>query len=210
MPYIVAGDRAADRIGHAGAMAADNQAATPSAPAPRDPAGPYRICMVCLGNICRSPMAEVVLRDELDRAGLGERVTVESAGTGDWHVGGPMDSRARAELTRRGYDGSRHIARQIGPGWLGDFDLLVVMDNRNLANVRQMAASLPGGADGLADGRLVLMRSFDPAAEPGAEVPDPYNGNKADYEQAFELVHAAAMGLTKRLAEVLGNGTGPA
>jgi protein-tyrosine phosphatase len=212
MQYIVAGDKVAHCIGHAGAMAADYDAGSPAMPAPRNPAGDYRICLVCLGNICRSPMAEVVLRDELDRAGLGERVTVESAGTGDWHVGGPMDPRARAELARRGYDGSRHIARQIGPSWLGDFDLIVVMDSKNLASVRQMAASRQdsNGDAGLAGGRIVLMRSFDPEAGPGAEVPDPYNGSRAEYEQAFELVQAAARGLVSRLAELLGDRTEPA
>jgi protein-tyrosine phosphatase len=186
-------------------MAADSDAATSGVPAPRDPDGDYRILLVCLGNICRSPMAEVVLRDEIDQAGLGGKVTVESAGTGDWHVGGPMDERARTELSRRGYDGSQHIARQITPSWLPGYDLFVVMDQRNLANLRQMAASQPGLAErGPAEpDRIRLMRSFDPAAEPGAEVPDPYHGGPAEYEETFELVQAAARGLTARLAERL-------
>ena len=185
-------------------MAADSDAATPGVPAPREPDGDYRILLVCLGNICRSPMAEVILRDEIEQAGLGGKITVESAGTGDWHVGGPMDARARTELSRRGYDGSRHVARQITAGWLPDYDLFVVMDQRNLANVRQMAAEPPGGqAPDLADGRIRLMRSFDPAAGPDAEVPDPYHGGPAEYEETFELVQAAARGLTARLAERL-------
>jgi protein-tyrosine phosphatase len=186
-------------------MAADSDAAIPGVPAPRDPDGNYRILLVCLGNICRSPMAEVILRDEIDQAGLGGKITVESAGTGDWHVGGPMDGRARAELSRRGYDGSQHVARQITAGWLPDYDLFVVMDQRNLANLRLMAAGQPGRAPApdLADGRIRLMRSFDPAAEPEAEVPDPYHGGPAEYEETFELVQAAARGLTARLAERL-------
>jgi protein-tyrosine phosphatase len=186
-------------------MAADTDADLTAPPAPRDQTGPYRVCVVCLGNICRSPMAEVVLRDEIDRAGLAGQVTVESAGTGDWHVGGPMDPRARTELSRRGYDGSRHIARQINPSWLGDYDLFVVMDRKNRANLRQMAAGDPE----LGDGRIALMRSFDPAAAAGAEVPDPYHGGPADYEETFELVHAAARGLTGQLAALLTGGTGP-
>jgi protein-tyrosine phosphatase len=186
-------------------MAAETDADLTAPPAPRDQTGPYRVCVVCLGNICRSPMAEVVLRDEIDRAGLAGQVTVESAGTGDWHVGGPMDSRARTELGRRGYDGSRHIARQINAGWLGDYDLFVVMDRKNLANLRQMAAGDPD----LGHGRIALMRSFDPAAGPGAEVPDPYHGGPAEYEETFELVHAAARGLAGQLAELLAGGTGP-
>lgn len=186
-------------------MADDRGAALPP---PRDGADGYRILMVCLGNICRSPMAEVVLRDELDRVGLDGRVTVESAGTGDWHVGGPMDDRARAELSRRGYDGSRHVARQVQPGWLGSYDLFVVMDRKNLVNLRKMAASRPGRAadPDLADGRIAMMRSFDPASDPAAEVPDPYNGAPAEYEEAFELVHAAARGLAGRLSELLADG----
>jgi protein-tyrosine phosphatase len=177
--------------------------AGPGLPGPRETggAGPYRILLVCLGNICRSPMAEVILRDELDQAGLAGQVTVESAGTGDWHTGGPMDDRARAELGRRGYDGSAHIARQIQPPWLPNYDLFIVMDGKNLANLRQMAA---GNGDGPGDGpageRIYLMRAFDPAAGPDAEVPDPYHGGPAEYAETFELVHAAARGLAGQLA----------
>jgi protein-tyrosine phosphatase len=186
-------------------MAADRDAEMTAPPAPRGRAGPYRVCVVCLGNICRSPMAEVVLRDELDRAGLAGRVTVESAGTGDWHIGGPMDPRSRTELSRRGYDGSAHIARQITPSWLGDYDLFVVMDRKNLANLRQMAAGNPE----LDNGRIALMRSFDAVAAAGAEVPDPYHGGPAEWEETFELVHAAAQGLAGQLADLLASGSGP-
>ncbi len=176
-------------------------------PAPRNSRDDrYRICLVCLGNICRSPMAEVVLRDELDRAGLGDRVSVESAGTGDWHIGGPMDPRARTELTRRGYDGSRHIARQIKPHWMDRYDLLVVMDLKNLATLRSWAGDDPE----LADGRIQLMRAFDPAAGASDEVPDPYDGGPAEYTQTFELVHAAARGLAGRLAGLLAGEPGRA
>jgi protein-tyrosine phosphatase len=187
-------------------MAADRDTQTrPAATAARElpqPAGggaSYRICVVCLGNICRSPTAEVILRDELDRAGLGGRVTVGSAGTGDWHIGGPMDSGARAELARRGYDGSAHVARQITADWHAAYDLFVVMDRKNLANLRQMFA------DGPAQSRIRLMRSFDPAAPDGAEVPDPYHGTPAEYVAAFDLVLAAARGLTGELAALLAN-----
>ena len=114
--------------------------AAETAPAPRHPSGPYRVCLVCLGNICRSPTAEVVLSDELDRAGLSGKVEVDSAGTGDWHLGGPMDPRARAELARRGYDGigAPRAAVQAGPG-SNDYDLVVAMDAGNLARLRRMA-----------------------------------------------------------------------
>jgi protein-tyrosine phosphatase len=167
-------------------------------PPPRDPREPYRICVVCLGNICRSPMAERVLAEELDKASLTGRVTVDSAGTGDWHLGEAMDSRARAELSRRGYDGSGHEARQIQPHWLARYDLLLAMDQANLASLRELA----GGDPGLR-GRIRLMRSFDPAAADGAEVPDPYYGSPADYAAVFDLVDAAAHGLASQLAAEL-------
>src|SRR5215510_704899 len=108
-------------------------------PAPASSLGMYRICVVCLGNICRSPMAEVLIKSELGRAGLADRVSVESAGTGDWHLGEPMDRRARAELARRGYDGSAHRARQISADWLDRFDLLIAMDASNLRDLQRMA-----------------------------------------------------------------------
>ena len=111
--------------------------ALPSAaelPSPREPGAPYRVCLVCLGNICRSPMAETVLRAELAAAGLaGETagaVVVDSAGTGDWHVGEMMDPDARKALAGRGHDGSGHRARQFEPSWLSRYDLSLAMDAR--------------------------------------------------------------------------------
>jgi protein-tyrosine phosphatase len=187
-------------------MPADSRApdsrANLTAPAPRHPFGVYRACLVCLGNICRSPMAEVVLRNELDRAGLGGRVEVDSAGTGDWHIGSPMDSRARAELAIRGYDGAGHRARQFAPSWFGRYDLIAAMDAHNLEDLRAMAP------DSQAAGRLRLFRSFDPdpdglRAGPGQEIPDPYNGTAADYSLVFDLVHGAAEGLARQLAGLL-------
>jgi low molecular weight protein-tyrosine phosphatase len=182
-----------------------------TAPAPRDPFGKYRICLVCLGNICRSPMAEVVLRGELDRAGLSGRVEVDSAGTGDWHLGAPMDKRARAELARRGYDGAGHRARQFGPAWFADHDLIAAMDRANLRDVRAMAPDAQ-----TAQQRVLLLRWFDPElawlgeaglGEAGlaadSDVPDPYYGGAADYAHVFELVQAAARGLAAQLGELL-------
>ncbi len=170
-------------------------------PPHRQSFGPYRVCLVCLGNICRSPMAEAVLREELARAGLSGAVTVDSAGTGDWHVGERMYGPARAELSRRGYDGSAHRARQIEPSWLGDCDLVLAMDAANLAALREMATGQETA------GRVRLLRSFDPRRSGDdpyrGEVPDPYGGYPDDYARAFDLIHAAAQGLTRRLAEFL-------
>lgn len=174
------------------------KAAAASLPPPRDPAGPYRICVVCLGNICRSPMGERVLAARVAEAGLGGKVVINSAGTGDWHVGEAMDQRARAELSRRGHDGAGHEARQIQPDWLGDYDLLLAMDRSNLTGLRAMARGKPELA-----GRIALLRAFDPAAPDDAEVPDPYYGGPEDYAEVFDLVDAAAKGLVSQLSGLL-------
>jgi protein-tyrosine phosphatase len=167
-------------------------------PPPRDPAGPYRICVVCLGNICRSPTGEVLLREEIEKVGLTGKVVVDSAGIGDWHLGEPMHPGARAELARRGLEDSGHQARQIEASWLADYDLLLAMDSRNLASLRRMA-----GDDAEMAGRIQLMRSFDPEAELGAEVPDPYEGSQEEFVKVFNLVAPAARGVARQLSEQL-------
>jgi protein-tyrosine phosphatase len=180
-------------------MPADDRAFV-TAPAPRHPSGTYQIGLVCLGNICRSPMAEVVLRAELDRTGLSGRVAVDSSGTGDWHLGEPMDPQARAELSRHGYDGVGHQARQFQPSWFDRYDLVLAMDGSNLARLRRMAP------DRDAADRTVLFLSFDPAgAGPSGdlEVPDPWGGGPEEYALVFDLVQAAARGLADQLAKVL-------
>lgn len=180
----------------------DDSPALITAPPPLDPFRRYRVCLVCLGNICRSPMAAVVLRAELEAAGLAGRAEVDSAGTGDWHLKHPMDRRARAELARHGYDGSGHRARRFVPSWFGRYDLVAAMDEANLADLRAMA---PGPE---AARRTVLFRSFDPASDRdpgGPEVPDPYCGTAEDYALVFDLVQAAARGLAGQLAVLLGD-----
>ena len=176
-------------------------------PEPRNRSGSYRILAVCLGNICRSPTAEAVLRAELTVAGLTSAVEVESAGTGDWHLGMAMDQGARTELAGRGYDGSRHRARQLNGSWLGRFDLILAMDRYNLADVRAMATD-----EETAGYRIRLLRTFDPdtaadvsRADPyQGEVPDPYHGTLEDYALSFDLIRAACIGLAAQLARLLG------
>lgn len=143
-------------------------------------------------------MAEVLVKAELESAGLAELVSVESAGTGDWHLGEQMDRRARAELARRGYDGWAHRARQIGPDWLDRFDLLLAMDHANARALRRMAAGRPG-----ADERIRLFLSFDPDAAVGAEVPDPYGGRPDEFAAVFDLMRSAARSLVDGLADLL-------
>src|SRR4051794_1763965 len=130
---------------------------------------PYRVVFVCLGNICRSPMAEVVLRSKLEAEGLGGSVVVSSAGTGDWHIGEGADRRTVAALSARGYDASRHRARQFEKDWFDDNDLVVALDRSNLHELRAMAPL---------DRRdeVVLLRSFEPHAGADLDVPDPYYG----------------------------------
>jgi protein-tyrosine phosphatase len=142
-------------------------------------------------------MAEVVLRDELERSGLTGRVEVDSAGTGDWHVGEPMDPGARAELSRRGYDGAGHRARQFEPSWFERYDLVLAMDGSNLARLRRMAPDRD-----TAD-RAALFLTFDPSRAGDLEVPDPYNGGPEEYELVFDLVQPAARGLADQLAQLL-------
>jgi protein-tyrosine phosphatase len=167
-------------------------------PSPRGPAGPYRICAVCLGNICRSPTAEVILRCELAKAGLDGKVTVDSAGTGDWHLGQPMHPGTRAELDRRGLDGSGHAARQIRAAELAGYDLVLAMDSRNLANLRRLAAGDPQ-----VTARIRLMLSFDPDGEPDADVPDPYYGSDEEFAAVFDLLAPAAREVARQLADLL-------
>ena len=153
------------------------------------------------------------MRQELAQAGLSGKVQVDSSGTGDWHLGGPMDPGAQAELAAHGYDGSAHRARQFNRSWFGDYDLVIAMDRQNLADLRRMAPDQATVRD-----RIRLLRSFDPeSARAGAasqrasdrrdgDVPDPYHGSRADYALAFDLVQSAARGLAAQLAAILGDG----
>ncbi len=161
-------------------------------PEPRRP-GSYRIALVCLGNICRSPMAEVVLTSLVDEAGLGDRVEVVSSGTGDWHVGKPMDRRAAATLTAHGYDASRHRAQQFDPSWLDRCDLVLAMDGSNRAD---LGADL--GADG--DPRVLMFRDFDPrATDTERDVPDPYYGDDDGFEHVLAIVRRTSATIVEQL-----------
>jgi len=167
----------------------------PSLPPARDPAGPYRVCLVCLGNICRSPMAEVVLRAQLAAAGLAGRITVDSAGTGGWHVGEPMNSGARAALARRGYDGRAHRARQFAAAWLPERDLVLAMDASNRKTLEPLFRTDPPNSS-----RLRLFG--DVAALRGADVPDPYGGDAAEFDGVLAMLETAMPALVAQLSAV--------
>jgi protein-tyrosine phosphatase len=149
---------------------------------------PYRVLFVCMGNICRSPMAESVFRAKIDSAGLGDRVDVDSAGTGGWHLGEPADPRAAAVLGRRGYV-STHAARKMRSVWLDQRDLVVVMDAENLADLTRLMPD-PSYAS-----KLRLLRSFDPGAREPLDLPDPYYGAVRDFESVLDMVETATDGL---------------
>ncbi len=165
-------------------------------PSPREPGAPYRVCLVCLGNICRSPMAETVLRAELAAAGLDGAVVVDSAGTGDWHVGDAMDPGARAALASRGFDGSAHRARQFQPSWLARRDLILAMDARNLADLRRMARSQ-------GDDRIRLFGEVGGLTEVGGDIPDPWGGGADEFGHVLDLLSTAAPVIAGQLARLL-------
>jgi protein-tyrosine phosphatase len=146
----------------------------------------YRVTFVCTGNICRSPMAEWVLRHHAEEEGLD--VEVDSSGTGGWHVGDDADHRTVQALRRAGYR-SAHTARRFEPAWFGAYDLIIALDEGHLRALRSMAP------DGAARARIRLLREFDPDAGGDLDVPDPYYGGRADFEHVLVLVEAAVPGL---------------
>ena len=141
-----------------------------------------RVLFVCLGNICRSPTAEGVLRHKLQVAGLAGRVEVASAGTGNWHVGGAPDKRTQRAAMRRGYDLSAQRAQQVVAADFNHYDLILAMD---LSNLRDLKALQP--ANGKA-GLDLFLRRFDGVKD---EVPDPYYDGEAGFEEVLDLVESA-------------------
>lgn len=149
-----------------------------------------KIAVVCLGNICRTPIAAAVLRRALADAGLDDRIELTSAGTADFHVGKPADERARAVLRTRGYD-EAHTARQFTAADLREHDLVLAMDRSNLADLRGLSDDPDEQA------KVVLFRSFDPSAPTDAEVPDPYYDGR--FEEAMDLIEATAPTVVEEL-----------
>ena len=152
-----------------------------------------RILFVCLGNICRSPTAEAVFRHLLVQSATGLEVEVDSAGTGDWHIGEPPDQRAQAAARRRGLDMSRLRARQIVHEDFALFDLIIAMDRQNLAELRRRAPAQYRE-------RVRLFLEFAPELETH-DVPDPYYGAAAGFEEVLDLAEQAARGLLGHLTK---------
>ncbi|MEL1266415.1 low molecular weight protein-tyrosine-phosphatase [Pseudoxanthomonas putridarboris] len=151
-----------------------------------------RLLVVCLGNICRSPMAEGALRTRLQVSPLAGRVQVDSAGTGDWHVGEPPDRRAIACARGFGVDIAMQRARQLQARDFHDFDWLLCADRANVRDVRRRA---PAGHED----KAALLLDWC-GIQPGGEVPDPYTGGPEDFRQVWRLVDSAAQAVVARLA----------
>ncbi|MCY7394907.1 MAG: low molecular weight phosphotyrosine protein phosphatase [Nocardioides sp.] len=164
-------------------------------PPARQP-GRYPIALVCLGNICRSPMADVVLAHRLDEAGLGDVVLVRSAGTGSWHVGNPMDPRAAATLSAAGHDPTRHRAQQYDASWWPGLDLVLAMDADNLSTLADLVPALTEQENA----RLRLYGDLDPCT-PGAHVPDPYYGGDDGFREVLQMVERTTGALVAALAD---------
>jgi protein-tyrosine phosphatase len=151
-----------------------------------------RLCFVCLGNICRSPIGEGVMRHLLQGAGLADKVEVDSAGTAGYHAGEPPDARARAAGRRLGIEvGGR--ARQFKLADFERFDYVLAMDRNNFDDLAELAR------DPELQKRLHLLRGFDPTSLPGASVPDPYYGGDEDFDDVVRICLAACTPLLDRL-----------
>jgi protein-tyrosine phosphatase len=168
----------------------------PSPSSPPSQSSPYKILFVCSGNICRSPMAEVVTRSMLAEAGLADRVEVDSAGTGGWHAGQGADERTVRALSDQGYDGSSHRAREFDREWFEDRDLILVADRGHERELRSWAP------DQAARDKIRLLRSFDPEAVAAGteEMDDPWYGGPADFERCLGEVERACAGLVSWLS----------
>lgn len=153
---------------------------------------PVKVLFVCLGNICRSPSAEGVFRKVVEQAGLGDRVTIDSCGTGHWHVGKAPDSRAIVAARKRGIDIGHLRARQFRSEDLDQFDHVLVMDRQNLADVRDVWHQ-NGGTE------PVLFLRFGSSGYD--EVPDPYYGGDQGFEHVLDLINEASEGLLQHIRE---------
>lgn len=162
----------------------------------------YRVLFVCLGNICRSPAAEIVCRAELKKAGLADRVQVDSCGTASYHVGSRPDSRMIAALQRAGYEYDGHRARTLRRADGEAFDLIIPQDRANLRDVRTTLGHA-------ATAEIMPMSHWFPEGTRHGEVPDPYYGGAEDFDEVVQLLAESMQGLVAYLREkLLSGGTG--
>lgn len=161
---------------------------------------PKRLLFVCLGNICRSPLAEGLFASLALARGMGDRFHLDSCGTGAWHAGEPPDPRTLAVARSHGVR-LTHRARQLdGATDFQEFDLLLVMDRSNLQNI--LRAGCPSGKAALIRSFDPALRSVSPALQNALDVPDPYSGGPEGFEHMYQLLHAACSGLLGTLLTV--------
>jgi protein-tyrosine phosphatase len=157
----------------------------------------YRITVVCTGNICRSPIAEWVLRERFEAAGLGDRVAIDSAGTTAWEEGNPADPRSLAAMQRHGHTGdyTTHRARVFDKRWFAERDLVLAADHGHYTVLRRLAG-VPEAKD-----RIRMIRSFDPSGPKGDDlaIPDPWYGDDSDFDATYAAVEAAADGIVEHV-----------
>ena len=151
----------------------------------------FRLLFVCLGNICRSPAAEGVMRRLVEETGLGDRIEIDSAGTAGWHEGKRSDPRMRKAAAKRGLD-LTHLARQAMPSDLAEFDLLLAMDRQNQADLVELDTAAPHRA------KIRLLCGFCTRHEE-REVPDPYYGGPEGFDEVLRMVEKAADGIVDGL-----------
>ncbi|WP_341953262.1 low molecular weight protein-tyrosine-phosphatase [Salinibacterium sp. TMP30] len=153
----------------------------------------FKVCFVCTGNICRSPMAEAVFTDLIATAGLNKRIAVTSAGTGDWHVGEPADDRTINALAARGYNGAGHRARQFDPEWFSKLDLIVAFDRGQERILRTWA---PSDQD---RSKVQPMLGFDSDLAHLIDVPDPYYSDAALFDHVLVMIEKACGSLFRQI-----------
>ncbi|MFF9604304.1 low molecular weight protein-tyrosine-phosphatase [Streptomyces sp. NPDC014684] len=156
----------------------------------------YRVCFVCTGNICRSPMAESVFRARVEDAGLEDRVEIDSAGTGGWHEGEAADPRTVSVLDEHGYR-TGHVARQFQPSWFARLDLVVALDTGHLKALRRLAPTEENAR------KVRLLRSYVQPTPDDLDVPDPYYGGPEGFQECLEMVEEASTGLLAAVREQL-------
>ncbi|CAB4826172.1 MAG: low molecular weight phosphotyrosine protein phosphatase [Actinobacteria bacterium] len=153
---------------------------------------PLRVCFVCMGNICRSPMAEAVMYDLVREAGLAASIEVDSAGTSGWHIGKSPDTRALEAAKKQGVY-MAHRGRQFTRGDFDKFDVIAVMDIDNRTELLGMAPNADEAS------KVRLLRTFDPDAQSAIEIADPYYGTASDFERALDEITSSCTGLLASL-----------
>lgn len=152
------------------------------------------ICFVCLGNICRSPMAEMITRKLVADRGLADAVELSSAGTGSWHVGEPIDERAAQTLERYGYPVHPHRARRFDPAWFDTTDLVIAADDDNYRVLLELAGRRHRS-------KVRRLREFDPEANGDLDVPDPYYGGPRGFDTVFSIIERSCRTLVDMLVQ---------